>query len=861
LNFTGAGVTVTDGGTQYVVTIPGGGAGAVASVFGRTGAVVATTGDYTAAQVTNAVDQTQTYANPAWITSLAYSKITGAPTPISQSPWTSNIDGAGFNLNSAGAIGIGIAAGAHSITIQDATANSFNILAINTNPAATSGMTLQNDSSDLVQFGLGGSNVGSTAVRRLTFLLSTRDLMFGAGTGFVERMRIVAATGNVGIGLTPNSAYKLDVAGDCNLASGSLYRINGVQHTHAAADITSGVIAPARLGTGTPSASNYLRGDGTWAAVAAGSQTPWTSDIDGGGFTLTNVARIGVNTASISGSRVIAISNAFENGFTHVQNSNTQAASFIVQNDAANLGGFYLYGSQYLDVSLRNVMAVTTANAIPCAFVTGNAERMRITSGGVVAIRNTAATLPDSGTTDPRLIVGSTASNVIPAQVNLVGNVSFADNVLGILSWCNYNIGATDKRLCAIMGVNGDVTGDTGYLTFWTRNAGTPAERMRVTAAGNVGMGVANPIGELMVASTSTTSGTRGITSAQFSNSAHGAIVSAAKYRGSVSSPLVIQAGDYIGGVTFHGYSGSNLVGVADLRVQTESSIDSACFQFLTANLGSLAERMRITAAGNVGINATDPRGRLDVRGGRSNFAANSEKYAVNVAYSYGTSGYWIGGDSGGALCFSDEGGAERMRITAAGNVGIGTTIPGSRLVVTGPSGAQGQAGTAGLVQITTGTGHDTDEKIQIGVVDGGYGWIQAVKAGTAYRPLVLQPSGGNVGIGRSDPPDLLSIMGPNNSGINLRSTSTGIEGRCAMRNVGSATSICLEGSDFPTGFYLGFGALSHGNGIFISGRYTDPANLPLNTWTAQIVDASNQLFIRVKYADGTVKAAVLSLS
>lgn len=47
----------------------------VTSVFTRTGAVVATTGDYTAAQVTNAVDQTASYANPSWITSLAASKV------------------------------------------------------------------------------------------------------------------------------------------------------------------------------------------------------------------------------------------------------------------------------------------------------------------------------------------------------------------------------------------------------------------------------------------------------------------------------------------------------------------------------------------------------------------------------------------------------------------------------------------------------------------------------------------------------------------------------------------------------------------------------------------------------------------
>lgn len=51
--------------------------GAVETVFGRAGAVVATSGDYTAAQVTNAVSTGGTYSDPAWLTSLAGSKVSG----------------------------------------------------------------------------------------------------------------------------------------------------------------------------------------------------------------------------------------------------------------------------------------------------------------------------------------------------------------------------------------------------------------------------------------------------------------------------------------------------------------------------------------------------------------------------------------------------------------------------------------------------------------------------------------------------------------------------------------------------------------------------------------------------------------
>src|SRR5262245_55508983 len=68
----------------------------VTSVFGRTGAIVAQTGDYTFAQIGSkpttlagygitdpVVLTSSSYADPAWITSLAWSKITGKPTTLS----------------------------------------------------------------------------------------------------------------------------------------------------------------------------------------------------------------------------------------------------------------------------------------------------------------------------------------------------------------------------------------------------------------------------------------------------------------------------------------------------------------------------------------------------------------------------------------------------------------------------------------------------------------------------------------------------------------------------------------------------------------------------------------------------------
>jgi hypothetical protein len=64
-------------------------------------------------------------------------------------------------------------------------------------------------------------------------------------------------------------------------------------HTHAATDIASGTIATARLGSGTASASTFLRGDQTWAAAGGGSD-PWTYVKLAGDFPTTSATAVDV---------------------------------------------------------------------------------------------------------------------------------------------------------------------------------------------------------------------------------------------------------------------------------------------------------------------------------------------------------------------------------------------------------------------------------------------------------------------------------------------------------------------------------------------------------------------------------------
>jgi hypothetical protein len=99
-------------------------------------------------------------------------------------------------------------------------------------------------------------------------------------------------------------------------------------------------------------------------------------------------------------------------------------------------------------------------------------------------------------------------SNITPlAQFVISKNLTNTNSGIGTISWANSNIAnGSDKRLTGISAFT-DGALNSGLMTFYTSQSGTFTERMRITSAGNVGIGTSTPNNKLHVAGSITVDG------------------------------------------------------------------------------------------------------------------------------------------------------------------------------------------------------------------------------------------------------------------------------------------------------------------------------------------------------------------
>jgi hypothetical protein len=503
--------------------------------------------------------------------------------------------------------------------------------------------------------------------------------------------------------------------------------------------------------------------------------------------------------------------------------------------------GFIKVNQNFTELYTNRISGSGTDNYIPRFNGTNALENSIIYDNGTNVGIGTASpsSLLEIAGSAPILTMNRTSGSF----VNTIDFKTSGSSVASIIS----NAGNGEQRYSI-----GPSVGWGGFHTFYTDTN----ERMRITSAGNVGIGTSNPEVKLDIYGT-------GTTQHRIQSSSGGDIrfsVDSVGRLGTYSNSdflllsngterMRINSSGNVGIGTTNPTEKLHVAGVAQIlddgargRItfqisSTQNDLYSTTTAFddyrnlrlssneLILSSGGTTERMRITSAGNVGIGTTTPfsNAKLQIRpssdvniafqpsnglsnGGKINAFDDAASVNVNLEF------------NGLNLGFKTNE-SERMRITSAGNVGIGTSSPSEKLTLSG-----------GALRLESATGVSSyvhyispgNDEWSAGM-NGAYDFQIAYSNGLGTPRMTLL-KGGNVGIGTTSPNNKLDV----NGNINVPSTNFyRYDGDTGL--IGSATSI-VGGASNQLGIRASNDILFATNGANERMRITSGGNVGIGT-------------------------------
>ncbi len=346
------------------------------------------------------------------------------------------------------------------------------------------------------------------------------------------------------------------------------------------------------------------------------------SNASGAGMVVANSGNVGIGTTAptqmltvagvVNASKVNAglgdavafaggdFSMAAKNGLQVLQGSPTDELRIRMSNSDNSLQLAYW---NYDPVSDSVLFGSKTASPLRLSV---GVERMRIDTAGNVGI----------GTTNPGTTLDVSSTGARP-QIRV--GVNGATNAANGLALGDYEFAARyNGSMNEVANIRGFYTGDgtsrSGDLSFFTTDNSAPAERVRISASGKVGIGTTSPAANLQINSIAVANRDVGPNQLFFTD---GATARARLVYDTNATRLDLVGPD---GTSISRIEGANGQMQITGPIAGSLSLISANNTLLRGNdllfqNASAADLMRITTAGNVGIGSTAPQATLDVNG------------------------------------------------------------------------------------------------------------------------------------------------------------------------------------------------------------------------------------------------------
>ncbi len=655
-------------------------------------------------------------------------------------------------------------------------------------------------------FNGGSLGIGTTTPSATLAVNSTAGataFAIGSSTG---TQFIIDANNKIGVGTSsPQGGIDLNngtgLAGGINLwnQTGPSYQLGRIGYTNGPTNILkvstaanvggtnqdiqletgpfSGVYVAATGQVGIGYTSNFATANGTQLVVdgrlGLGTSTPQSMlDIETGGRNTGNTAygiRINNTDTGSLATNLGYITGGAMNWITGTDYKGNNSSNFFIGTSTNGYTPATMYGpgaTVPFEINSEGTVGLQNFGSSPSI----TAGRLYQQSGSLyfngVALAagyfgKTGSTISPSDISD-NLGLGTTTTS---ARLGVDGNI-LANHILPNGTYTDnlsaYDLGATGARWNAVWAGALNIGTSTfslksdsaSNLGFYTAASGGGTQAMTIATGGNVGIGTTTPYAPLSVAGGLMYVGTSGATK----------IVT---NRIDQSSAAALGSGTVGNYLTFDS-AHPLFIGTDSLsNIQTNGSISGQ------------TTAMTVATSGNVGIGTTSPAHKLAIEGTTSAEIGLRSSAVNNAGVRFiGTTVTGLVGIGDGVLGLRNgNSGDYQLNITSAGNVGIGTTTPDTRLTV-------GGGGNTGLrIENTSGQAGTPYLSLRNYRSGGKDWWMFPASSDNAGTPAAgaLQfynntdgvyamtlTSAGNVGIGTTSPQSNLVVQGSGTGHVSL---------------------------------------------------------------------------------------------